>query len=130
MVRIGLTILFCLFIGIFAVRERRQANGCGASGGLTINWALEAVGESVIIPCCNAHDICYDTCGRTQIQCDKAFRSCLNSACNSLRGNSFKWWIEFRRAACKLDGRTLYEIVNLSGTEAFNAAQIAHRCRG
>ncbi|CAF2565727.1 unnamed protein product [Rotaria sp. Silwood2] len=57
-----------------------------------------------------------------------AFKLCLNSACGSLRGNGFQWWIEFRQAACKLDGSTLYAIVNFAGSSAFKEAQMAHGC--
>ena len=111
------------------LRQRRQANGCG-SGYFNIDQDLKLVGESVIIPCCNQHDICYDTCGKTQYQCDNVFRSCLHSACRALNGNGFQWWIDFRQAACEQDGRILYQIVNAVGHYAFNSAQRAHRCRG
>ncbi|CAF1082960.1 unnamed protein product [Rotaria magnacalcarata] len=121
-------ILIILIIGrTNGLRQRRQANGCGA-GYFNIDQSLTDAGESVIIPCCNQHDVCYDKCGRTQKQCDEAFRSCLNSACAALKGNGFQWWIDFRRAACELDGRTLYTIVNAVGSFAYKAAQRAHGC--
>ncbi|CAF1201763.1 unnamed protein product [Adineta steineri] len=121
-------VIITLIIGhASSLRQRRQANGCGP-GYFNIDRSLRGVGEAVIIPCCNSHDICYDSCGKTQQQCDEAFRWCLNSACARLNGNGFQWWIDFRRAACKLDGRTLYDIVNAIGRYAYNQAQEAHGC--
>ncbi|UJR17338.1 hypothetical protein I4U23_004233 [Adineta vaga] len=46
--------------------EIHETNGCGAVGGfIHIDRQLREVGEGAIIPCCNAHDICYETCGET-----------------------------------------------------------------
>ena len=30
-------------------------------------------------PCCDAHDICYGTCGMTQAFCDQQLRNCMES---------------------------------------------------
>ncbi|UJR12117.1 hypothetical protein I4U23_016295 [Adineta vaga] len=107
-------------------RQRRQANGCGP-GYFNIDASLRLVGEGSLKSCCNAHDICYDTCGRSQDSCDNAFRSCLDSTCSRLSGG-FQWWGNFRVAACKLDGRVLYEIVSATGSVAYSSAQKAHGC--
>ncbi|CAF0757604.1 unnamed protein product [Adineta steineri] len=110
-------------------RMVRVANGCGAEGGLTINWLLQAVGEGVLIKCCNTHDICYETCGQTQSRCDNNFESCLNSACGKL-GGWFEWWSNTRQVACKVDGNLLFSVVNAFGSKAFNTAQQQSGCRG
>ena len=124
-------VLLLLAVGCAnSLRQRRQANGCGAAGSFNLDWSLRAVGERVITQCCNSHDLCYDRCGRTQTECDTAFRACLDRACGTLKGKGFNWWIEIRQAACKLDGRTLFSIVNAWGSSAYNAAQKAHGCRG
>lgn len=31
--------------------------------------------------CCNEHDKCYDTCGRSKESCDAAFGNCLDKIC-------------------------------------------------
>jgi hypothetical protein len=98
-----------------------QSNGCGST--FTIDGALQVLGEGVIIPCCNAHDDCYETCGKTQSDCDNAFQSCLNQACSQLSGNGFSWWISAQRAACQRDGEILFNIVNAFGSTAYNSAQ-------
>ncbi|CAF3917308.1 unnamed protein product [Rotaria sp. Silwood1] len=110
-------------------RMLRVANGCGAAGSVNIDWALQLVGERVIIQCCNKHDVCYETCGQTQARCDNEFQSCLNSVCGTL-GGWFQWWAATRQALCQFDGRTLFTIVNAFGSSAFIAAQQAHGCRG
>lgn len=107
----------------------RAANGCGAEGSINIDWALIVVGERVIIECCNRHDICYETCGKTQSGCDNDFKTCLNNVCSTL-GGWFQWWAATRRSACQLDGRVLFTIVNAFGSSAFNAAQQNSGCRG
>lgn len=33
--------------------------------------------------CCNAHDICYDTCNRDKEMCDLDFKRCLYAYCDS-----------------------------------------------
>ncbi|SPQ96976.1 Phospholipase A2 domain-containing protein [Plasmodiophora brassicae] len=61
-----------------ARRHRPSSNGCGAMG-VTVSFSgfdLE--------PCCNEHDICYDTCGSNRDQCDATFASCLRRACQAL----------------------------------------------
>lgn len=124
-------LLFVFVLAIAAtngIRQQRQANGCGP-GYYNIDESLRGVGESVIIPCCNQHDLCYDTCGMPQSRCDNRFRRCLDTACSRLQGNGFEWWIDVRRAACKLDGRVLYTIVNAVGSYAYQSAQRAHGCR-
>jgi len=35
------------------------------------------------LPCCNAHDICYDTCGTNKGVCDGNFMQCLVRACRT-----------------------------------------------
>lgn len=98
-----------------------KSNGCGST--FSIDWALESLGEGIIIPCCNVHDTCYETCGKTQNECDNAFQICLNEACNQLNGDGFSWLIFFRRAACKRDGAILFDIVNTFGSTAYSSSQ-------
>ena len=111
---------------IHSDRQRRQANGCGP-GYFNIDGDLRLVGEGSLISCCNAHDLCYDTCGRTQASCDNDFRVCLNNTCGRLRG-WFEWWAQVRQSACKLDGKTFYKVVDATGSFAYNSAQKKHGC--
>lgn len=38
--------------------------------------------------CCDVHDICYQACDQTKIECDKAFEECLRKVCNSMDTNN------------------------------------------
>ena len=35
--------------------------------------------------CCNAHDICYDTCNSNRDKCDDDFKKCLDVMCEKLK---------------------------------------------
>jgi len=51
-------------------------NGCGTD-------FLKVSDEFNFTPCCNKHDICYDTCNKEYIrdQCDDNFLKCMNELC-------------------------------------------------
>ena len=34
-------------------------------------------------PCCDVHDMCYDSCGNSKKQCDKDFEECLLGVCTN-----------------------------------------------
>jgi secretory phospholipase A2 len=34
-----------------------------------------------MVPCCDVHDICYDTCGSSKKKCDEDFQACLLKTC-------------------------------------------------
>ena len=59
--------------------ETPTPNGCGTFG-LTVDMdnfsKIKGFNE-----CCNQHDICYMTCGKTKVFCDDSFYSCLQNAC-------------------------------------------------
>lgn len=37
------------------------------------------------VDCCDAHDICYDTCGADKDECDLKFKKCLYRKCSSVK---------------------------------------------
>lgn len=53
-------------------------NGCG-SKGVQLDGHLP--GGVNITRCCNAHDCCYDQCGRSKSFCDDQFLACMEAAC-------------------------------------------------
>ena len=58
-------------------------NGCGSSGSEWVpdsNW-----GKVDFTPACNAHDICYGTCGTTHQSCDNSLANAMEAAC-------LEWW--------------------------------------
>jgi hypothetical protein len=105
-------------------------NGCGpdpnavdengkSCGGVTPPPGFFAANFT---PCCNAHDICYDTCNNAKATCDTAFLTCMQMACdtayppNSLLNRA-------RNAACRADAQIYYEAVALGGNCAYGYAQ-------
>uniref|UniRef100_A0A6P7GNM2 Group XIIA secretory phospholipase A2-like n=1 Tax=Diabrotica virgifera virgifera TaxID=50390 RepID=A0A6P7GNM2_DIAVI len=66
-----------------------SADGCG-SLGLSISSEYLPLGE--MKKCCDAHDICYDTCGNDKEVCDINFKRCLYKYCEtydkSVAGNT------------------------------------------
>eukprot|EP01043_Picozoa_sp_COSAG02_P005432 COSAG02_NODE_147_length_33939_cov_6.689539_7_plen_1476_part_00 len=68
-----------------------SSNGCGNDfTGLFNSWAMRALQTTTgcssvpyvmnhMEPCCDAHDICYGTCGVTQSFCDQQLRNCMQS---------------------------------------------------
>ncbi|XP_059172001.1 group XIIA secretory phospholipase A2-like [Physella acuta] len=53
------------------------SNGCGAFG-----FKLEEhIKIADVTSCCDAHDVCYDTCNRPKDTCDIEFKECLEDLC-------------------------------------------------
>lgn len=57
-----------------------SADGCG-SLGMKIN--TEYLPAVEMENCCNAHDICYDTCNKDKELCDLDFKRCLYNYCDT-----------------------------------------------
>uniref|UniRef100_A0A6I8N8J3 Group XIIA secretory phospholipase A2 n=1 Tax=Ornithorhynchus anatinus TaxID=9258 RepID=A0A6I8N8J3_ORNAN len=56
-------------------------NGCGSPlFGVNLD-----VGIPSVTRCCDRHDRCYDTCGRSKGECDREFRACLSEICRELQ---------------------------------------------
>uniref|UniRef100_A0A6I8P555 Group XIIA secretory phospholipase A2 n=1 Tax=Ornithorhynchus anatinus TaxID=9258 RepID=A0A6I8P555_ORNAN len=59
-------------------------NGCG-SPLFGVNVSTLDVGIPSVTRCCDRHDRCYDTCGRSKGECDREFRACLSEICRELQ---------------------------------------------
>lgn len=59
-------------------------DGCG-SLGLKID--KEYLPSQAMEECCNAHDICYDTCNSDKELCDLDFKRCLYKYCDTYEKN-------------------------------------------
>ncbi|RNA45025.1 hypothetical protein BpHYR1_024124 [Brachionus plicatilis] len=77
--------------------------GCGP-GKFTIDQQLIDLGEGSLIECCARHDLCYDACKYTQIQCDDQFEICMRIKCNRLSG--------FSRILCKIDASNMVSLLS------------------
>lgn len=58
-----------------------SADGCGSLGMKIDTEYLPAIEME---NCCNAHDICYDTCNKDKELCDLDFKRCLYNYCETL----------------------------------------------
>jgi secretory phospholipase A2 len=58
--------------------------------------------------CCYDHDLCYGTCGSTRADCDQEFYDCTTRAANPI---------------CAVQGRHMYQEVDLGGCDRFLNAQ-------
>jgi Group XII secretory phospholipase A2 precursor (PLA2G12) len=58
-------------------------DGCGSSKTSPILYPVtpNSWGLADFEPCCNNHDICYDTCNNVKSDCDGTFIGCLSDAC-------------------------------------------------
>lgn len=61
-----------------------QSDGCGSLGLKIDTDYLPAVEMEV---CCNAHDVCYDTCNSDKELCDLDFKRCLYKYCDEYEKN-------------------------------------------
>uniref|UniRef100_A0A182N256 Phospholipase A2 n=1 Tax=Anopheles dirus TaxID=7168 RepID=A0A182N256_9DIPT len=61
-----------------------QSDGCGSLGMKIDTEYLPAVEME---QCCNAHDICYDTCNSDKELCDLDFKRCLYRYCDDYEKN-------------------------------------------
>ncbi|UJR38695.1 hypothetical protein I4U23_031361 [Adineta vaga] len=80
------------------VRQRRETNGCGPEGKFSINGPLKLFRMDSMIPCCDKHYICYETCDSTQNSCDNYFKECLQTVCDTTSRSGFHWWIKLRHS--------------------------------
>ncbi|CAH1978289.1 unnamed protein product [Acanthoscelides obtectus] len=55
------------------------ADGCGSLG---LNLKSEYLPITEMKKCCDAHDICYDTCRKDKEMCDVEFKRCLYKYCD------------------------------------------------
>lgn len=93
-----------------------KADGCGALG-LKIDPAFLPIGE--MSKCCNAHDICYDTCNSNKEVCDVEFKRCLYQYCDSHKKNLGGNMV----TACKSAAKILFTGTMALGCKAYLDAQ-------
>jgi hypothetical protein len=78
-----------------AGRRGTWSNGCGSE------LLKHVVPDLVFGQCCNAHDICYDSCLSPSVSyCNNVFDHCMVQTCNGLYGNSWSPRQRVLRALC------------------------------
>lgn len=67
--------------------HRPQANGCGpqsnAHGELGSEGRYQIKEPFGLIGCCNAHDLCFSTCGMAFEECEERFEQCMEGVCSA-----------------------------------------------
>lgn len=74
-----------LSTGTRPVRNRNhvpKSDGCGSLG---FEIASEYLPLEDMTKCCDAHDICYDTCNSGKEVCDLDFKRCLYNYCDTYK---------------------------------------------
>ncbi len=94
-----------------------SSNGCGPPG---LRWYLvpnKPFGIDVL-PCCDTHDFCYDTCDLgSRLDCDDGFCNCLFAICVQYPAHSWDW------VMCRETAKEYCEWVRLAGAGNFCPAQ-------
>lgn len=108
-----------LVLALFTLPQLSVAgNGCGT--GWNTDVVRDSYGGASFRDACDAHDACYETCGKSKKDCDKTFRADMKKECNS----TYKKFLEkpVKNACLKLvDG--YYEAVKQVGDDAHKKAQ-------
>lgn len=105
-------------------------NGCSYSPDYPLGFKFK--------PCCDDHDRCYCTCGKTQPECDDAFERCLLQVCDryldiaeqtgQLGTPWGEWLVNLNFQTCRGLAHTYAGAVRSYGGGAFEAAQRAEGC--
>ena len=91
------------------------SNGCGPGSGNPsghINKKLGIAFLEKFQTCCNAHDVCYGTCGSIKDRCETGFLNCMTGKCNELD-------FFFKQIWCKTQAKAVHTLVSNSGSMFF-----------
>lgn len=92
----------------------RASNGCGPRGGISFNGIIPSDFKDEFIAACDAHDVCYGTCGKSRSDCDLTFSDSLQSACSSSDN------------LCQAYAKAFYLGVDCSGAGAYGDGQMEY----
>ncbi|KAF0296228.1 Group XIIA secretory phospholipase A2 [Amphibalanus amphitrite] len=93
-----------------------SSDGCGSLG---VKWDTESLPVEQLSDCCDAHDLCYDTCGSDRDFCDLAFKRCLYAVCDREKKRLDK----LAQKACKGASKLLYTGTLALGCKSYRDAQ-------
>ena len=106
---------------------KKRVNGCGTDFTGPLDFSG---GKYVMTPCCNKHDICFDTCGTDYNTCDDDFKTCMRRLCRTEHGDAKEchriadlYYSGVRMFGCGLFAQTQGEACVCPSEEAAEAAQ-------
>jgi len=120
--------LVCANGGTPAQYRQPIKNGCGSEAMLKNSIIKMASTEllGVYQDCCDAHDLCYGTYGKTQAECDAAFLSCNTGKCDAAYSGILKY---VAKQACYAVKDSMQALVTGSlGVSAFSSDQQLNCC--
>ena len=108
--------------------KKPTMNGCGSSTTHTKILALLGPYNNLMTSCCNAHDLCFDICAKTNLtqaytKCNNEFRTCMHSKCYAYAKNITGPAHEPAEHTCKLNADLYWKSSSLLGRPAFSSAQ-------
>lgn len=93
-----------------------EANGCGTRDKSVQEDFVFGKTKVSFRKACNAHDVCYGTCGSSQSKCNDKFEKALKKTCNKVKRGA-------ARKACNAQAATYVDAVRLFGSSAFDDSQ-------
>ncbi len=93
----------------------KSSNGCGAEGGISVPGSF--LGIVNFTGCCDGHDICYGTCGKSKSLCDLGLGGCMAAMCQTVVS------VPSLHTACVAQAGLYAEAVLALGGSAFESAQ-------
>uniref|UniRef100_A0A8C3YF22 Group XIIA secretory phospholipase A2 n=1 Tax=Catagonus wagneri TaxID=51154 RepID=A0A8C3YF22_9CETA len=98
-------------------------NGCGSPlFGVHLN-----IGIPSLTRCCNQHDRCYETCGKSKNDCDEEFQYCLSKICRDVQKTL---GLAQHIQACETTVELLFDsVIHLGCKPYLDSQRAACRCR-
>jgi hypothetical protein len=88
-----------------------STNGCGVAG-LSVK-----LGDHDFTDCCNAHDVCYGSCGESKTLCDTQFKVCMTMKCKDTSKSADS------EETCRSNADLYFLGVNSMGCRAYQDSQ-------
>jgi secretory phospholipase A2 len=124
-----LTVGTFMSVQVLDAQLARAANGCGPEY-FNIDPLYNGTALQGLIPCCNKHDICYETCGSNKSNCDIDFYFCMATACLRIPSASWSGNTYYSKIVCRAEGKVLFMIVVHFGDDSYKKAQKHCSSRG
>ena len=93
---------------------KTPVNGCGSQAVAAFQQIVTETLETLppsFHRCCDGHDICYGTCGKTKFECDETFGACLRHAAEQFslaKGRYYQGTAVVVKQAVALAGKAAY----------------------
>ncbi|KAB1282476.1 Group XIIA secretory phospholipase A2, partial [Camelus dromedarius] len=85
------------------------------------------IGIPSLTKCCNQHDRCYETCGKSKNDCDEEFQSCLSKICRDVQKTL---GLAQHVQACETTVELLFDsVIHLGCKPYLDSQRAACRCR-